>query len=388
MSAAISIPRFHSLDVVKGLAIILMALDHIRNYWAPTEFSVLDPSYTSPAWFATRWITHFCAPAFILLAGTSIYLQLAKYGDKSILSRYLLSRGLWLIVLEAVVVNISWNAGLPVDHLWLQVIWVIGLSMIICAGAIWLPDLPLIILAAGMVAGHNLLNGVQLAPDWQWLWHILHQQGGFDVLGGQYGIFIAYPLLPWPGVMLLGYLLGRLFVHVPQRVVYWCTLLGCMALCIFVLLRALGSYGDPSPFMIQPTLVSSLLSFLNVSKYPPSLQFLCVTLGLCLLMLALAQRYKFPGADLLAVFGKVPLFFYVLHIPLINLSSQIWTSVSYGKAVNMLKAGSNEWPIGYQPALWRVYLVWAVLLIVTYFVCNAYWRFKLARPNQWWSRLI
>lgn len=388
MSVATPIPRFRSLDVVKGLAIVLMALDHIRDYWSPNAFSAEDLVYTTPSLFMTRWITHFCAPAFILLAGISAYLQLAKYGDKSILSRYLLSRGLWLIVLEVIIVNISWNAGLPVDHLWLQVIWVIGLSMIICAGAIWLPDLPLILLAIGMIAGHDLLNGVQLAPEWQWLWHILHQQGGFDVFGGQYRVFIAYPLLPWPGVMLLGYLLGRLFVYAPQRVVYWCTLLGCTALGTFVLLRALGYYGDPSSFVAQPTLVFSLLSFLNVSKYPPSLQFLCVTLGLCLLMLALAQRYKFPGANLLAVFGKVPLFFYLLHIPLINLSSQIWTFISYGKAVNMLKASSEEWPVGYQPALWRVYLVWAVLLSVTYFLCRTYWQLKSTRRDVWLLRWI
>ena len=139
--------------------------------------SPLDLSHTSPAWFATRWITHFCAPAFIFLAGASAYFQLAKQGDKADVSRHLLLRGLWLVLLEIIVVNISWKAALPVDYLWLQVIWAIGLSMIVCAGAIWLPTLPLAVLAVLIVAGHDSFNDFQPAEGWQWLWHILHERG-------------------------------------------------------------------------------------------------------------------------------------------------------------------------------------------------------------------
>lgn len=380
--------RFRGVDVVRGLAIVLMSLDHIRDYWAATEFAAEDLTHTTIGWFMTRWVTHFCAPAFILLAGTSAYLQLARYGDRSTLSRYLLVRGFWLVVLEIVVVNVSWKAGLPVDYLWLQVIWVIGLSMVVCAGAIWLPYWLVAVVAVAMVAGHDLLTGFSPAPEWRWLWQVLHQRGRFEVLGGSYAIFIAYPLLPWPGVMLLGYLLGRLFVQAPQQAVRWCALMGVALLCAFTLLRAWGRYGDPSSFVLQPTWSLSLLSFLNVSKYPASLQFLCVTLGLCLILLALAQRYEFPAAGLLATFGKVPLFFYLLHIPLINLSAQIWTAVSYGEPVNMLTAGPEDWPEGYQPALWRVYVVWAVLLTTMYFACHAYWRYKVARPGRWWLRLV
>lgn len=380
--------RFHSVDVIRGLAIVLMALDHIRDYWAPTAFSELDVSQTSPAWFITRWITHFCAPAFILLSGVSARLQLARNGDKPALSRYLLQRGLWLVLLEATIVNISWKFALPADYLWLQVIWVIGLSMIFCAGAIWLPRSLIVTCAVTMIAGHDLLNGVQPAADWSWFWHILHERGGFQVLDSDYEIFIAYPLLPWPGVMLLGYLLGDLYTQQHPSRVRELALLGGTALCAFVVLRAWAHYGDPAPFEPQATALLSTMSFLNVSKYPASLQFLCVTLGMCLLLLAIAERYKSFGTEALAVFGRVPLFFYLLHIPLINLSSQLWTTARYGEAVNMLTTGPDGWPPGYEPALWRAYLVWAVFLIVMYFACLNYWNLRSAPRHRWLLRWV
>lgn len=387
MSGAPGPGRIHSIDIVRGLAVVLMALDHVRDYWTPTAFSALDVAHTTPAWFMTRWITHFCAPAFILLSGVSARFQLARLQatgqrDKAALSRYLLQRGLWLVLLEVVVVNVSWTAALPADYLWLQVIWVIGLSMIVCAGAIWLPPLPLFAVAMAMVAGHDLLNDVQPAAQWAWLWHVLHQRGGFEIFDSGYEIFIAYPLLPWPGVMLLGYLLGDLYLRKPESMARRSAWLGGGALAAFVVLRAWIHYGDPTPFAPQATPLLSALAFLNVSKYPASLQFVCVTLGLCLLMLALAQRYRFAGADVLAVFGRVPLFFYLLHIPLINLSAQLWTALQYGEAVNLLTADTQHWPPGYEPALWRAYAVWAVFLIVMYFIYNSYWRWRSApRPS-------
>lgn len=375
--------RFRSIDIVRGLAIVLMALDHICAYWSPTAFPLLDPQQTTPAWFMTRWITHFCAPAFILLSGVSAYFQLARHGDKLALSRHLLVRGLWLIFLEVVVINLSWKAALPVHYLWIQVIWAIGLSMIVCAGAIWLPRIPLFILAFTIVAGHDLLNGAQPPAGWGWLWNILHQRGGFEVFNTGYEIFIAYPLLPWPGVMLLGYLLGSLYLEKPQDTARWSVLLGLASLCAFVLLRAWLHYGDPSIFEAQATPTQSVMSFLNVEKYPASLQFLSATLGLCLLLLALTQKYEVWGARILEVFGKVPLFFYLLHIPIINLSAHIWTSIKYGRAVNMLTSGPDDWPLDYEPSLWRAYLVWVAILIPMYFICREYWHFKSARRDRW-----
>lgn len=384
--SATSKVRLHSIDVVRGLAVVLMALDHIRDYWTPPAFSELDVANTTPAWFMTRWITHLCAPAFILLSGASARLQLAKHGDKAQLSRHFLQRGLWLVLLEVAVVNVSWRAALPTDYLWLQVIWVIGVSMILCAGAIWLPRIPLAMCAVAVIAGHDLLNSVRPAPEWSWLWTILHARGGFSLFNGNYKIFIAYPLLPWPGVMLLGYLLGGLYVEKPQVIARWSALLGIGALFAFVLLRAQIHYGDPSPFEPQLSPNLSIMSFLNVSKYPASLQFLCVTLGLCLLLLACAERYRFIGSDAFATFGRVPLFFYLLHIPLINLSAQLWTGLHYGAAVNMLTTGPEGWPPGYEPALWRAYLVWAVFLIVMYFICRGYWRLRSAPRRRWLLR--
>lgn len=380
--------RLHSIDAIRGLAIILMALDHIRDYWTPTAFSELDVAQTSPAWFMTRWITHFCAPAFILLSGVSARLQLARNGDKTALSRYLLQRGLWLVLLEVTIVNLSWKFALPSDYLWLQVIWVIGLSMMFCAGAIWLPRSLIVACSVTMIAGHDLLNTIRPDAAWSWLWHILHERGGFEVFGGSYEIFIAYPLLPWPGVMLLGYLLGDLYAQQRPTRVRELTVLGSAALGVFVVLRAWLHYGDPAPFEPRATALLSAMSFINVSKYPASLQFLCVTLGSCLLLLALAERHKSSGTETLEVFGRVPLFFYLLHIPLINLSSQLWLAVRYGETVNMLTTGPEGWPPGYEPALWRAYLVWGVFLIVMYFACLNYWNLRSTPRHRWLLRWV
>lgn len=388
MTGAVSTNRWENVDVVRGFVIALMALDHIRAYWGPTPFEVLDLSQTSFAWFMTRWITHLCAPTFIFLAGVSVYFQLAKSNDKKAVSQHLLMRGLWLILLEVVVVNASWKGVLSFDHLWLQVIWAIGISMVICSALIWLPVSLIAVSAIAMVAGHDLLNHFIPSESMTWLWYVIHQRGGFEIFNSGSELYIAYPLLPWPGVMLLGYLLGRLYVNNPQHVVRWCSILGVASLCLFVLLRGWIQYGDPELYVQQPTLLYSFLSFLNVHKYPASLQYVAVTLGLCLLLLAFAQRFRFYGKDALSTFGKVALFFYLLHIPVIHISSYLWLTLSYGETVNMLLASSTSWPAGYEPALWRVYLVWVVLLVGLYYLCKRYWQLKSERRDVWILRWV
>lgn len=380
----VSSSRLQSIDIVRGLAIVLMALDHVRAYWSPTAFLPVDLEHTDPSLFFTRWITHFCAPVFIFLSGTSAFLQQTKNPDKMALSRFLLSRGLWLIALELVVITASWTASVSGQFMILQVIWAIGISMLVLAAMIHLPPWLILLLSLAMVLGHDLLNGIHSESP---LWLLLHQKGGFT-LYNQLWVEVIYPIIPWPGVMALGYLAGQLYTHPPQQRIRRLTQLGLCLLSGFVLLRATGIYGDPHPFEPQQSLMFNLMAFVNVSKYPPSLLYLCLTLGIASLILALSERIRLPGSDFLRTFGKVPMFFYLLHIPLINLTAHLWTRLSFGEATNMGLGPRAIFPQGYEPSLWRAYLVWGLFLVVFFPLCARYYRFKQARPHQWWWRYL
>lgn len=395
--------RVLSLDLLRGLVIVLMAIDHVRDFWSPFPWQPEDLSQASDGLFLTRWITHFCAPVFVFLAGTSAWLhghQLARASvpgvasdaiDRPALSRFLLTRGLWLILLELLIVNPSWSHG----YAWsfVQVIWALGWSMILLAGMIWLPWRALLLLSLALVAGHNLLDAWKpadfgaAAP----LWSLLHAQSFIPLSAQGYGVFVAYPLLPWPAVMALGYLLGRAYSNpdIDLRKLLWTIGLGCVA--AFLLLRLLLPYGDPQPLAGQP---DHWLALLNTTKYPPSLQFLLMTLGPALCLLAWLRRYDQgtglgavePGwlARRLLVFGAVPLFFYLLHTPVISLSALLWHQLTLGVPFNPM---NGRLPEGYEPSLLRIYLVWGLLLLALYPLCVAYGRFKRRARSPLWKLL-
>jgi uncharacterized membrane protein len=402
--------RILSLDILRGLVIVLMAIDHVRDFYSPYPFPPEDLAQASPALFLTRWITHFCAPAFVFLAGTSAWLygrQLALKAmpqsgpgviDRGALSRFLISRGLWLIALEMLIVNPSWSHGFSWSFV--QVIWALGWSMILLAGLIWLPQRWLLLLSLLVVGGHNLLDGWQpsdfgaAAP----LFALLHAQFWIPIVPQGYGVFVAYPLLPWPALMALGYLLGRCYSDPTIDVRRWLSLLGLACIALFVLLRASGLYGDAQRWADQPdTPIGWILGFGNTSKYPPSLQFLLMTIGPALCLLAWLRRYDSrpgrpacePGwlARCLLVYGAVPLFFYLLHTPIISVSASLWHWWWLGEPLNLINVQLGQWPDAYTPSLARVYLVWVLLLIALYPLCLAYGRFKQRARSPLWKLL-
>ncbi len=389
--------RLRSIDVVRGLVMVVMALDHTREFFSNATFDPTDLAHTTPAYFFTRWITHFCAPTFVFLAGTSAFLSLANgKRSKAELSHFLWTRGLWLMLLEvAVITPLGWSFSLAWGLTRLQVIWVIGASMVLLG--LMMQVLPCrAIGGVGLliVAGHNLLGGANAA----WLggflpyWRLLHDLNFQQPLAG-HTVGSLYPILPWFGVMALGYGAGEIFQFDPERRRRWLLTAGLAMIALFALLRGANLYGDPRPWTMQPSLQFSFLSVLNCNKYPPSLAYVLMTLGpiLCLLAVAdgLPGRLKGP----LNTFGRVPLFYYLLHLPLIHGAAVVFAMVRYGRVGFLLqdsflmRGGGNPAPPNYGYELWVVYGVWAGAVMVLYPACRWFAEVRRRSSNPWLSYL-
>jgi uncharacterized membrane protein len=364
--------RIVSVDVLRGLVMALMALDHTRDFFGTGDFNPRD--VTEPALFLTRWVTHLCAPTFILLAGLSAFL----YGrGKSLgeLSRFLVTRGLFLILVDFTLIKFGWRFELDLFRVTGGVIFVIGASMIALAALIWLPRWIIATVALVMIAGHNLFDGVtpEALGQGAWVWRLLHE-GGSIPLGSGANLYVLYPLIPWIGVMAAGYALGPVMQREPetrQRVLF---MLGALITLGFILLRASNLYGDPVPWTPQETWLASLLSFLNCEKYPPSLLYLMITLGPALMLLAAFEHARGAFARVLAVFGNVPFFFYVVHICLIHA-----LAVATGVAMSGTVAVNPKIGLG----LAGIYLVWLLVLALLYPLCRWFAELK-ARRAEWW----
>lgn len=374
--------RVQAVDVVRGLVMVIMALDHIREFWCPTTVRPEDVTQASALLFFTRWITHFCAPTFVFLSGVSIWLYQQKQPKRPAVSRFLLTRGLWLVVLELIVINfiLQWGYNL----LLLQVIWVIGWGMVLLAALIWLPRWLLAVLAFVIVAGHNLLPVIQPITASNVGWALLHNTPFALPVAPLPPFLVAYSVGPWLGVMLAGYVVGPWFqLPLPQRA----PLLrraGIILLVVFMALRATNWYGELAPWSVQPRgLLYSVLSFLNITKYPPSLLFLCLTLGVALLLLSVAETATSRPSQWLRTFGQVPFFYYILHLLLISLSAWVWTRIAFGRPVNFSFLEVKNWPAGYHPNLLRAYVVWVGVVVALYFPCRWYQRFK-QQHSYWW----
>jgi uncharacterized membrane protein len=375
--------RMVFIDALRGLVIILMALDHVRDFFGPAPFGALDLAHTTPAWFLTRYVTHFCAPVFIFLAGTSAWLYGQNVTPRE-LTRYLLMRGLWLVFLEISVNSLSWGA-LLVGNVVLQVLWALGVSMIVLAGLAKLPRPLILAFALALIGGHNLLDGWHASDfgPWRWVWLLLHEQGFLASGIGKSGVFVFYPLLPWLGVMALGYWAAPLLqtdASVRQRRL----LLAGAALLLLMLALRLGNwYGDPQPWSQQARGdVFSLMSLINFQKYPPSLLYLCVTLGLGAWLLALMARIPPARLQWLLVYGRVPMFFYLVHMPLIHIGAHVWAWCRYGQLAAWNMSGAKA-PPDYEPSLLFVYGVWGLYLFGLYFLCRWYGEVKRRRPGGW-----
>ena len=379
-----SSPRVHAIDVVRGLAMVIMALDHIREFWTPTLVRAEDVAHASVLLFFTRWITHFCAPSFVFLAGTSVFLYQQKQGDKGRVSRFLLTRGLWLVALEIMVVNflLQWGAF---NLILLQVIWAIGWGMVVLAGLIWLPRGVTAALALLVMLGHNALPNMQPVTAATLLPALIYDSPFLYQLTPKLPVLSAYTILPWAAVLAAGYVIGPWFREPLARRNRYLRLAGAGALLLFVGLRFSNWYGDPLPWAMQdrgPLL--TVLSFVNVTKYPPSLLFLSLTLGVALLLLSVAEHVPARLRGWLSVFGKVPMFYYLLHLVLISGGALVWTWTQFGQPYNLAFAPPGvPQPAAYQPSLLRGYVVWAVVVLALYWPCRWYQGYK-QRHDYWW----
>jgi uncharacterized membrane protein len=381
--------RLDSVDLLRGLVIVIMALDHARDFFTDVRFDATDLTRTTTALFFTRWITHFCAPVFVFLAGTSAFLYQARGKTPAEASRFLLTRGLWLVVLEWTVVRWAWefNLNYGADLLFVQVIWAIGVSMIVLAGLVHLPLAAVAAVGIAMIAGHNLLDGVtaESLGGWGPLWTLLHEQASIR-LNERQVLFVIYPLVPWIGVMAAGYAFGRLLQRPEEARRRLLLRVGLALTLAFVVLRAINLYGDPAPWSAQTSPWRTVLSFLNTTKYPASLQFLLMTLGPAIAFLPLFERLRGSLARAVTVYGRVPLFFYVVHLILIHALALLVGTLAGFDPRSFLRVWlflPEEWGYG----LPVVYLVWAAVVLALYPACRWFAGLKARRRDAWLSYL-
>jgi uncharacterized membrane protein len=384
--------RLEAVDLLRGVVMVLMALDHVRDAVSDARFNPLDLGHTDAALFLTRWVTHFCAPVFVFLAGTGAFLAGRRGKSRAQLAGFLLTRGLWLVVLELTLVRFGWYFNFDYHVLIAQVIWAIGWSMVALAGLVFLPTWAIAALGVVLVAGHNALDGVSadrlgLPP---WLWVVL-KSGGVVEVGWGSRLFVAYPVLPWLGVLLVGYGFGALWGLDHRRRRRLLTVLGLGLLGLFLALRSLNRYGDPRPWSEQATALFTLFSFVNCWKYPPSLLYVLMTLGPALLVLAWCDRSPGPVGRVLVTFGRVPLFFYLWHLPLIHVVAM---GLAYARHEdvrfmfdNIFMAGQERLPPGYGYRLAGVYLVWLAVLALLYPPCRWFAGLKGRHRAGWLSYL-
>jgi uncharacterized membrane protein len=379
-ASARPVPRIQSVDVLRGIVMVIMALDHIRDFfhYESQLFSPEDLTKTTAALFFTRWATHFCAPVFVFLAGTGSYLATRRGMSRGAVSRFLLTRGLWLVFVEMTLVLFGATFNLSYRFVIWQVIWAIGWSMVALSVLIYLPRPALLLFSLAMIAGHNALDGVSSAnmASLGWMWKILHEGFAQMALRGGTTVIVAYPLIPWIGVMSAGYCFGRVFDLAPAERRSLMFRLGAGLTAAFVVMRWVNTYGDPSPWSAQATSLMTLLSFLRTSKYPPSLLYLLMTLGPSIIALGVLDRVTVGQRNPLLVFGRVPLFYYVLHWYLLHLVAMALAWVRYGRIDFMfglppsLSVVPSGYPAGYGYHLLSVYVVWAALVCALYPLCR------------------
>ena len=378
--------RIESIDVVRGVIMILMALDHVRDFFGKPGLNPTNLAQTTIPLFFTRWITHFCAPVFFLLTGTGAYLSLRKK-SKPELSRFLFTRGLWLIFLELVVTRgFGWQFNFDYHVTMLFVLWALGWAMIVLSLLVYLPASVVTTFGVVMIATHNLFDPVQSSNP---LWTILHSPN-FIVNQPGYTVRVAYPLIPWVGVTAAGYGLGQIYGWQTARRRAFLLPLGIGLTAAFFILRSINVYGEPQRWTTQKSAAFTVLSFLNTTKYPPSLLFLLMTLGPAVLFLWAVDARTPPWLRPALVIGKVPMFYYLLHIPLIHLIAIAVCYARYGQVYWMFESPSpGQFPITPPPAwgysLPIVYLVWICVVLVLYPLCRWFAGLKHRRGDAWLS---
>ena len=389
--------RQSSIDALRGAVMIIMALDHVRDFFhvGAMSFSPTDLTRTTPILFFTRWITHFCMPVFMFAAGMGMFLFEHSH-TKGQLSRFLWTRGLWFILLELTVMQPAYNFSFSSRFmLFLLILWIFGICMIAMAALIRLPVRWLAALSVAVILFHNCLDGIDASRfgSAAWVWVLLHQPGLVRFAGRTFRV--PYTFIPWIAVMAAGYCFGRVFLLEPaarQRIL----LRVGLALTIgFVVIRSVNRYGDPAPWTHQKSFLFDVLSFLNCTKYPASLDFLLMTLGPALLVLAYLGRRSFKVSNPLIVFGRVPMFYFILHFYLIHLLIVLASWLRYGGAaakftftpVPSMGGPQQLFPAGFGYSLWVVYAVWLLVVVSLYPVCRWFAKVKSTRRDWWLSYL-
>jgi len=388
--------RLVSVDVLRGLVMVIMALDHTRDFLTYQRFAPEDVAHTSGALFFTRFITHYCAPVFAFLAGTGAYLSTSRGKTVQQVSRFFLTRGLWLVLLELTVVDFAWGF-VPWAHA--GVIWILGWSMVAMALIVRLPLRWIAGLGLGMIATHNLLDRIDPASlgRFSWLWILLHTPGRIAVTD-HFEFATKYVLIPWVGVMAAGFAFGTLLLRPDRR--KWILALGICATALFFVLRGINLYGNgiaglpfgfplsAGPWSVQPTLSLTVISFFNVLKYPPSLDYLLVTLGPSLILLGLLDGAKAERglSGILLVYGRVPLFYYVLHLYLLHILA-ILIALAFQQPMwhGIVNGGLPPRPVGYGHGLPFIYAMWIAAVATLYLPCL--WFMKLRSRHRDWAWL-
>ena len=374
--------RLRSLDALRGAVMIVMALDHVRDFFhaGAMSFSPTDLTRTTAALFFTRWITHFCAPVFFFAAGAGAFLWWQRGRSRAGLSRFLLTRGLWLIVLELTVMRFAYQFSMaPRYPVLLVVLWALGASMIALAGLAWLPIRLLAVTSVATIALHNLLDGVRGGVAWTFL----HQIGAFRA--DPWTVVVAYSLVPWVAVMAAGFCFGPILLLGDARRRKLLLTIGACLTTAFVILRAVNVYGDPAPW------TSGILSFLNTTKYPPSLAFLLMTLGPALLAFAWLDRRGLSDRHPLVVFGRVPLFYFILHFYAAHLLAVVCSWIRYGASATRfvfepfpsMGGPRNLVPPDFGFSLGATYAAWAAIVLAMYPLCRWFAKVKATR-RDWW----
>lgn len=386
--------RLTSIDIARGLIMVIMALDHTRDYFHADAFvfSPTDLDKTHTALFFTRWITHFSMPGFVFLSGLSANISLQRK-SKAELTRYLLTRGLWLVILEFTVLRFGYFFNFYFDVTILTVLWLFGICMLLLAALIHLPSRWILILGLIILVGHNLFDGFSVEPTSLGFvpWTILMSRGLLAVTP-DVAFVVTYPIIPWLGIMLLGYSIGTWYTNTGE-VIRQKLLLSTGFVCViaFIVLRFINLYGDPAPWAVQPSSWYTVLSFLNTSKYPPSFLFALMTIGPLLILLSLLEKGNTKILQPLNTIGRVPLFYFILHFYLIHTVALISYMIKTGKSfsnidLHFAKSFGGITPEGGHSLL-VVYLVWIAIVLIMYPLCKAYDRVKSQRSGTFLSYL-
>lgn len=384
--------RINSIDLLRGIVMIIMALDHTRDFFHITAWTddPLNLNTTTPALYFTRWITHLCAPTFVFLSGTSAYFVSLRKSKKQ-LSLFLLTRGLWLIVVEMVVMTLGISFDIHYNMIILQVIWAIGISMVVLSGIVWLPFPMIFAIGLLIVFGHNLLDFYEFGRNGTFpVWYKLLHVPGFDKLAGK-NLLILYPFLAWIGVMTLGYCFGRYYLADVMNRNKRSIVLGVLMLVFFVIVRFTNLYGDPAEWTSQSSPLYTFFSFMKVTKYPPSLLYLCVTLGTSLIVLGVIDDAKGRLSNFITVYGRVPLFYYVIHFYLLHFIAMI-DFLLRGHTVEEGMRGLPGSELKFTSpgegyGLGVVYVIWIAVVVVLYPLCKWFAEYKKNHKDWWLSYL-